>query len=178
MSKSSVAISENNIFLFTEVCIFFFFLPNSVFFLCVFFLNKKFTCIFLFQDGKFQFTAPKPKFVNELSKESGVKEGAAVSPMPGVVDKVFVNVGDKVAAGDPLLVIIAMKMEVSLVGKFVRCHQHLKCTLKDIFVYHSMSSRLPKMAKSRRYFTIQDRMFAKTHHWSNLLEMNEVQVSY
>lgn len=68
--------------------------------------------IFLFtENGKFQFTVPTPKFVNELSKESGVKEGAAVSPMPGVVDKVFVKVGDTVAAGDPLLVIIAMKME-------------------------------------------------------------------
>ncbi|XP_034239215.1 methylcrotonoyl-CoA carboxylase subunit alpha, mitochondrial [Thrips palmi] len=68
--------------------------------------------IYLFtENGKFQFTIPIPKFVNELSKESGVKEGAAISPMPGVVDKVFVKIGDKVAVGDPLLVIIAMKME-------------------------------------------------------------------
>ena len=71
------------------------------------------------QNGKFQFTVPTPKFVNELSKESGVKEGAAVSPMPGVVDKVFVKVGDTVAAGDPLLVIIAMKMEVSFMKKML-----------------------------------------------------------
>lgn len=32
--------------------------------------------------------------------------------MPGVVNKVFVNSGDKVTVGDPLMVIIAMKMEV------------------------------------------------------------------
>lgn len=32
--------------------------------------------------------------------------------MPGVVDKVHVKAGDKVQAGDPVVVIIAMKMEV------------------------------------------------------------------
>ncbi|KAK3926835.1 Methylcrotonoyl-CoA carboxylase subunit alpha, mitochondrial [Frankliniella fusca] len=80
MSKSSIAVNKEDIYLFTE-------------------------------DGKFQFSVPKPKFINELLKQSGVSEGAAVSPMPGVVDKVFVKVGDTVAAGDPLLVIIAMKME-------------------------------------------------------------------
>lgn len=48
-----------------------------------------------------------------------MKEGSAVSPMPGVVDKVFVKVGDTVTAGDPLLVIIAMKMEVSFNVNFI-----------------------------------------------------------
>ena len=33
--------------------------------------------------------------------------------MPGVVDKINVKVGDKVQQGDPVIVIIAMKMEVS-----------------------------------------------------------------
>ena len=32
--------------------------------------------------------------------------------MPGVVDKVFVKEGDVVKEGDPVAVIIAMKMEV------------------------------------------------------------------
>ena len=34
--------------------------------------------------------------------------------MPGVVEKICVEKGQKVKSGDPLVVIIAMKMEVSL----------------------------------------------------------------
>lgn len=37
--------------------------------------------------------------------------GSAKSPMPGVLDKMFVKVGDVVKKGDSLFVIIAMKME-------------------------------------------------------------------
>jgi len=33
--------------------------------------------------------------------------------MPGLVDKIFVSKGDTVKKGDSLLVIVAMKMEVS-----------------------------------------------------------------
>lgn len=40
---------------------------------------------------------------------------AALSPMPGLVDKIFVNKGDVVKKGDSLLVIVAMKMEVNKV---------------------------------------------------------------
>ena len=42
----------------------------------------------------------------------------AVAPMPGVVEKLCVTVGDTVKMGDPLFIIIAMKMEVcSLINK-------------------------------------------------------------
>ena len=37
-----------------------------------------------------------------------------LSPIPGIVKKVFVQAGDHVAAGDPLLVIEAMKMKNTL----------------------------------------------------------------
>ena len=33
--------------------------------------------------------------------------------MPGTIEKVNVKVGDKVSAGDPLVIMIAMKMEVN-----------------------------------------------------------------
>lgn len=37
--------------------------------------------------------------------------GSAVAPMPGVIEKVNVKDGDEVKVGDPLMVMIAMKME-------------------------------------------------------------------
>ena len=39
-----------------------------------------------------------------------------MAPMPGVMEKVNVAVGDAVEAGQPLVTIIAMKMEVSETG--------------------------------------------------------------
>lgn len=52
-----------------------------------------------------------PKFAASDLKHSMLK--AATAPMPGVIDKVHVKAGDKVHAGDPVVVIIAMKMEVN-----------------------------------------------------------------
>ena len=43
---------------------------------------------------------------------SAATGSGAVAPMPGTVEKVNVAVGDEVKAGDPLVVMIAMKMEV------------------------------------------------------------------
>lgn len=44
---------------------------------------------------------------------------AALSPMPGLVEKIFVNKGDAVKKNDSLLVIVAMKMEVSYLTSLI-----------------------------------------------------------
>jgi acetyl/propionyl-CoA carboxylase alpha subunit len=65
------------------------------------------------QNGAYQITLATPRFVKEaggVGLEIGA--GGAVAPMPGVVDKVLVSAGDAVKQGDPVAVIIAMKMEV------------------------------------------------------------------
>ncbi|XP_074657501.1 methylcrotonoyl-CoA carboxylase subunit alpha, mitochondrial-like [Tubulanus polymorphus] len=60
-------------------------------------------------EGSHKFELPTPKFMLSDSQTGGA--GAAVAPMPGVIEKVSVKPGDTVEQGDPLLVMIAMKME-------------------------------------------------------------------
>lgn len=52
-----------------------------------------------------------PKFLSQQNGDDCVGESKVVSPMPGVLDKINVKPGDIVKAGDPVAVIIAMKME-------------------------------------------------------------------
>jgi len=61
------------------------------------------------KNGSFEFSKPVPKY--KLSGSGVGSLGDAVAPMPGVIEKVLVEDGSTVAAGDPLIVMIAMKME-------------------------------------------------------------------
>ncbi|XP_071439509.1 methylcrotonoyl-CoA carboxylase subunit alpha, mitochondrial-like [Hetaerina americana] len=64
------------------------------------------------RDSSHKLSLKSPSFLAELSGDSsGISSGSAVAPMPGVVEKVLVSDGDVVKAGDPLLIMIAMKME-------------------------------------------------------------------
>merc|ERR1739844_315861 len=60
------------------------------------------------RDGSVEFSRPVPKYQLQGGSTGGA--GDAVAPMPGVIEKVMVEEGAAVAAGDPLMV-IAMKME-------------------------------------------------------------------
>jgi len=67
--------------------------------------------IFIFtKDGSCCFSMEKPAF---LTSQSGATSGAggAVAPMPGIIEKILVQDGEEVVKGQPLLVMIAMKME-------------------------------------------------------------------
>uniref|UniRef100_A0A336K5K3 CSON001039 protein n=1 Tax=Culicoides sonorensis TaxID=179676 RepID=A0A336K5K3_CULSO len=62
-------------------------------------------------NGQMKFDLVKPKFL--ASDFEGFEGGASkvIAPMPGLLDKILVKPGDVVKKGDPVAVIIAMKME-------------------------------------------------------------------
>lgn len=65
------------------------------------------------QDGKTELQITQSKFLT--SADSGDASKSSLSaPMPGIIDKIFVNVGDEVQPGQSIAVIIAMKMEYVL----------------------------------------------------------------
>ncbi|XP_069753215.1 methylcrotonoyl-CoA carboxylase subunit alpha, mitochondrial isoform X2 [Narcine bancroftii] len=60
-------------------------------------------------EGSVQLNRPVPNYLVEIDASGA--EGAAVAPMTGTIEKVFIKEGDHVQAGDPLVVMLAMKME-------------------------------------------------------------------
>ena len=65
------------------------------------------------ENGSIKFQRKLPKFLTQKSGSTGSGD-SAVAPMPGVVEKINVQEGDMVQAGDPLVVMIAMKMALKL----------------------------------------------------------------
>merc|ERR1711973_665375 len=61
------------------------------------------------KEGSKEFRKPLPKY--KSAGGGGGSLGDAVAPMPGVIEKVMVEDGSVVEAGDPLIIMIAMKME-------------------------------------------------------------------
>lgn len=63
------------------------------------------------QNGKKEFSLPHLEEQTETDEDSVSSSDKAVSPMPGIIDKIFVREGDTIKKGDNLFVLIAMKME-------------------------------------------------------------------
>lgn len=62
-------------------------------------------------NGKTELEVVAAKFLSLQDMAGSAAGSAVVSPMPGVLDRLFVEAGSAVKKGDPLAVIIAMKME-------------------------------------------------------------------
>lgn len=80
--------------------------------------NKSFQVRAVVCDGKihlftknysYDFKLYTPKFLSTSKSELTAK--GAVSPMPGIIEKISVKEGDHVKKGDTLIILIAMKME-------------------------------------------------------------------
>ena len=54
---------------------------------------------------------PVPQYQAAVSSGSSIDD--PVAPMPGVIEKIVAEPGTAVEKGDPLVIMIAMKMEVS-----------------------------------------------------------------
>lgn len=64
-------------------------------------------------EGSYELSLPEANFLKAKDKSAG-SAGGAVAPMPGVIEKVNVKIGDSVKEGDALVSMIAMKMEYIL----------------------------------------------------------------
>jgi 3-methylcrotonyl-CoA carboxylase alpha subunit len=66
-------------------------------------------CVTLFnENGKTELQIKQPKFLESTTGSEGGK-ASLVAPMPGIIDKIFVNVGDEVQPGQSVAVIIGMR---------------------------------------------------------------------
>ncbi|ANQ19169.1 acetyl/propionyl/methylcrotonyl-CoA carboxylase subunit alpha [Vibrio natriegens] len=85
--------------------------------------EQKTTLFYLGQQRTF---AHQPSFESPKGKED---ELSPTAPLNGVISAVMVNKGDEVAAGDPLLVLEAMKMEYTI-------NAPVAATVDEIFYQH------------------------------------------
>jgi 3-methylcrotonyl-CoA carboxylase alpha subunit len=72
----------------------------------------------------------------EVNARSGRRarhaEHSLGAPMPGQVLKIFVEVGDQVAKGDPLVVLEAMKMEHQIVAPHAGLVESIACRVGEL----------------------------------------------
>ncbi|XP_059049285.1 methylcrotonoyl-CoA carboxylase subunit alpha, mitochondrial [Achroia grisella] len=63
------------------------------------------------ENGQSVHRIPRPKYQTGSDEDVSSSQNSACSPTPGVMERILVAKGDKVVKGQPLFVVIAMKME-------------------------------------------------------------------
>ena len=97
----------------------------------------------LFENGAAFLTAP---FRATPGSASGTSDGTLVAPMPGRIVSVDAVEGDRVAAGQKLVVLEAMKMEQALVAPFDGIVRELRAALGQQIVDGAVLVRVEKDA--------------------------------
>lgn len=83
------------------------------------------------QDGHLTYSLPEPKWLKESGGNLADAGGGLVAPMPGVIEKINVKAGQKVAQNDPLVVMIAMKMEYVIKAPKPGTIDKINCKIGD-----------------------------------------------
>lgn len=76
------------------------------------------------------------KYLKSRKRDDGHEESVISSPMPGKIVKVLVEVGDKVKAGDTVIIVSAMKMESEYKVKKDRIIREIKVKAGDTVEAH------------------------------------------
>jgi len=76
------------------------------------------------------------KYMMSRKKDDSMEETIISSPMPGKIVKVLVKVGDKVKAGDTVIIVSAMKMESEYKVKKDRLIKDIKVKAGDTVTAH------------------------------------------
>lgn len=81
-------------------------------------------------DGQ-TFIFENPQSSRTRSKKKSLVTGDVASPMPGKITKILKNKGDKVGAGEAIIVMEAMKMEYTLKASIDGVIEELLCQIND-----------------------------------------------
>lgn len=73
--------------------------------------SKQYTVNTLYESFDVEIVDAESKYLKSRKKDEGDDDHTISTPMPGKVVKIPVSVGDKVKAGDVVIIISAMKME-------------------------------------------------------------------
>ena len=98
--------------------------------------GKRVIVPFLRSGDEIQFVWRGETFTAEVSSRPRPRkrggEHSMSAPMPGTVLKIFVEPGDVVAKGDPLLILEAMKMEHQILAPYAGTVEALHCSSGEL----------------------------------------------